>query len=32
MAHRQGRTPAAIMRDAIAEYVRTHEGEISAAG
>lgn len=32
LAQRQGRKPAALMRDAIAEYVRTHSGEDRAAG
>jgi hypothetical protein len=32
IAHRQGRKPAAVMRDAIAEYVRTHDDETRAAG
>jgi len=31
IAERQGRKPAAVMRDAIAEYVRTH-GEDRAVG
>lgn len=31
LAERQGRKPAAVMRDAIAEYVRNH-GEDRAAG